>query len=282
MSAPVAWRHFLLVATLAVVIPNTAAVQAARDEMLDAPDVFDPQAAIAYSQSAIGNRLGNHRFVAADGVEIRLSEYRGRPLVISLVFTACVQSCPVVTEHLRAAVEEAQSVLGTNSFSVVTVGFDTQADRPERLSAYAKTHGADLPNWRFLSGDEKSVSSLIRELGFIRMSSPRGFDHIAQTSIIDSEGKVFQQVYGDSFEAPALVDPLKTLMFKNGSLLSSVSGAIERVRLFCTFYDPRSGRYAFDFSFFISLAIGGLSLLGVGAIVIRMWIQSRKPPESPA
>jgi len=143
-------------------------------------------------------------------------------------------------------------------------------------------HGVDLPNWRFLSGDSKTVDSLIRDLGFIRMSSPRGFDHIAQTSVIDAEGQVFQQVYGDSFDAPALVDPLKALMFKNSSLLPGLSGIVERVRLFCTFYDPRSGRYEFDYSFFIALTIGGLSLLGVGVIVIRMWVQSRKPPESPA
>ena len=40
---------------------------------------------------------------------------------------------------------------------------------------------------------------------------PRGFDHLAQTTVIDAHGRIYRQVYGDAFAVPALVEPLKDL-----------------------------------------------------------------------
>lgn len=247
------------------------------------PDpLSDPKAAIARSQAAIGGALGERSFLDVDGREVRLSDYRGRPLVVSLVFTACSQSCPLIVRSLAEAVEVAQAGLGADSFAVVTVGFDSAADSPARMRAFARGQGIDLPNWRFLSGDPTNVDGLVEDLGFLRVASPRGFDHIAQVSLVDPEGRVFAQVYGSSFEAPALVEPLKQLLLDQPGGLFDLAAAVERVRLFCTFFDARSGRYIFDYSFLISVAVGGLALLGLAVVLIRAYLTARRPPGRPA
>lgn len=251
---------------------GTGRAQAGKTE----PNIFDPEAAIAHSQAALGRQLLDHAFTDADGGAFRLSDAGGAPLVISLVFTACAESCPILIETLAEAVEVAQDAFGPSSFSVITIGFDSEHDSPERMRAYAASHDIDLPQWRFLSGPPETVDALIEELGYLRLSSPRGFDHVAQTSIVDGERRVFAQVYGDSFPAPALVDPLKAFLFKRASPLTDVAQLIERVRLFCTFYDPVSGRYAFDYSIFISFAVGALVLLGLGTILTRAWLRTAR------
>ena len=248
-----------------------------------APDPFaEPEAVVARSQAAVGRTLGPWRFRDAAEGEVVLADYRGKPLVVSLVFTACSESCPLILQSLAEAVEVAQEGLGAEGFDVVTIGFDSVADSPARMRAFARSHGIDLPNWRFLSGDRANVDGLIEDLGFTRLASPRGFDHIAQVSLIDADGRVAAQVYGSSFAAPALVEPLKQLLLGQAAGRRDLAGLVERIRLFCTFFDARSGRYAVDYSFVISFTVGGLALAGLGVVLIRAAIAARRSPGRPA
>jgi len=240
-----------------------------------APDPLDPKAALAFSQAALGRALEGYRLADSRGRSLDLAQFRGKPLVVNLVFTACTTSCPLIVQTLARAVEMAQSALGADSFAVVTVGFDTRNDTPERMRAYARNQGVDLPNWYFLSGDAATLARLTADLGFLYFPSPRGFDHLAQVSVLDTEGRVFQQVYGDNFAPPALVEPLKSLRLGQAAPLG-IAGMIERVRLFCTLYDPTTQRYQFDYSIFISLVVGGLSLLGLAGIVLRAVLRARR------
>jgi len=248
-----------------------AAVRAAPDPSI----AFDPEAAIAHSQAAIGSAVGDDAFLDPQRRIVRLSDYRGKPLVVNMVFTSCAESCPVVVQTLYQAVAVAQDAVGEESFSVVTIGFDARDDTPERMRAFASTQGVDLPNWRFLSGDQASIERLAETLGFIFFPSPRGFDHLAQTTVLDADGRVFRQVYGDRFNAPALVEPLLELVFGRSAEAGTLDHLVDRIRLFCTYYDPTSERYRFDYSIFIALIVGAGSLVGVGVVLVRAWWRSR-------
>ena len=122
-------------------------------------------------------------------------------------------------------------------------------------------------NWRFATAAPADLDRLIDELGYVRVESPRGFDHIAQTSVLDADGRVHAHIYGTSFEASALAEPLKSLLYAEARRELNLDSIVERVRLFCTFYDPKSGRYAFDYSFFISVSIATI-VLGLLAFVL--------------
>lgn len=254
----------------------------AQDAAQASVPMLDPDAAVARSQAAIGRSLGDHRFLDTDKQVVRLADYRGKPLVVALIFTACTESCPLIVQRLAEAVEVAQDALGRESFAVATVGFDAEHDTPARMKAYARTQGVEGPGWRFLSGDRTSVDALIDDLGFSRVPSPRGFDHIAQISIVDQDGRVHGHVYGADFEVPALVEPLKVLALGQATVFTDVAAVVERVKLFCTFFDPKSGRYAIDYSFVISLTVGGLALLGLAVLLGRALWTMTHPPKGPA
>ena len=183
-----------------------------------------------------------------------------------------------IDRFLARSLQAELEPVGDDGFTVATLGFDTESDTPARMRAYAREQGVDLPNWHFLSGDEASVNGLIEDLGFLRVASPRGFDHIAQISIIGPDGRVRSQVYGSDFDAPAVVEPLKALAMDGVSQSRDVADLIERVRLFCTFYDPKSGRYAFDYSIVISVTVGGLALLGIAIVLLRSLFGAGRPP----
>jgi protein SCO1/2 len=238
---------------------------------------LDQAAALKQSQAAIGRTLADYRFLDPRGEAVNLSRFRGRPLVLSLVYTSCYHTCSVLTNQLARMVKVAQDALGPDSFAVLTIGFDTTNDTPERMASFARARGISLPNWWFLSADSATIEALTQDLGFIFFPSPKGFDHTAQTTIVDREGRVYQQVYGDYLQPPDLVEPLKQLVFGKEAKSNTLSGWINGLRLFCTIYNPNSGRYTFDYSIFFGIFAGLMSLGAVGVFIVRAWLDSRPP-----
>jgi len=235
----------------------------------------DEAAALATSQAAISRQLDDYRFVDQRGQALRLSSLRGKPVVLSLVYTSCYHVCSGLTVRLRDVTKVARRALGPDSFTVLTVGFDTANDTPDRMRLYARERGADLPGWYFASTDAATIERLVRDVGFTYRRSPKGFDHITQTTIIDGVGRVMLQVYGQDFNPPSLVEPLKRLVRGQEIERRTLAGLIRSVKLFCTIYDPASGRYRFDYSI-VADAIAGILALGMVAIVIGVsWRNSR-------
>jgi protein SCO1/2 len=105
------------------------------------------------------------------------------------------------------------------------------------------------------------------------------FEHTAQVSVVDQKGELYQQVYGGTFQAPAIVEPLKDLVFGRRHPLISLDGIADRVRLFCTIYNPRTGRYYFNYSLIVGFVIGAGCLLLVLTVLIReqrrSWAQGK-------
>ena len=243
---------FILVTSIA--LPIAAA---------DADDRYDPDAAMRLSQEAIGQTIGDYEFVDSLGATVRLrQDHAGKPLVVSMIFTSCHHVCPTTTKHLAEAVDAAREALGTDSFDVVTIGFDVANDTPQAMGAFARRQGVDAPGWRFLSATPETIEQISTDLGFRFFATPRGFDHLNQSTIVDRDGVVYSQVYGVSFELPWLVEPLKDLVFNRPSSVGNLfAGMMDKVMLFCTVYDPTTGRYRFDNSLFVQIAVGASIML---------------------
>lgn len=232
------------------------------------PD-FDNAAALKISQAVIGQAVGDYQFTDSAGQTVKLSDYRGKPLVVSLIYTSCYHVCPVITRHLHKMVNIGQQALGPDSFAVITIGFDTPNDTPQAMLGFARQQSVDLPQWRFLSANAATIEGLIKDLGFIYYVSPKGFDHLAQATVIDPQGKVYRQVYGDNFDAPSLVEPLKELVTGVVTQHGGFAGLGDRIRLFCTVYDPASQSYRADYSLFVGMAIGGFILTFTVVFLVR-------------
>jgi protein SCO1 len=216
--------------------------------------------ALRTSQAAIGRTVGGVELVTADGGRLTFEELRGRPVVLSLVYTSCYHVCSGLTLRLRETVKVAREALGGDTFTVVTVGFDTPNDTPERMQSYARERGAIQPGWYFAATDGAGIERLATNVGFTYFPSPKGFDHVTQTTILDARGRVVLQVYGEDFAPPLVVEPLKKLVWGGNLDRRTIEGLVNTVKLFCTIYDPSSGRYRFDYSLIVNIAAGSLAL----------------------
>jgi protein SCO1/2 len=233
----------------------------------------DPQSAVAKSEQAVGRIVGDYVLTDSNGDRLRLASYRGKPLVVSLVYTSCSSICPPTTQHLIVAVNEARRIFGPERFEVLTVGFDARHDTPVRLAQFAATQGVMLSNWRLASGDTGTLDALLRDLGFSYVTAAGGFDHVSQTTIVDRDGRVSRQVYGDDFPIQMFIEPLKDAVYgTSGS--TSFGSVFDRIRFICTAYDPGAGRYRIDYGLIFGSVIAACSLLVFGALLLREWRRS--------
>jgi len=266
---------------LTAVLPLLLCTTLAAADDTPVGELLDPTRAVAISQDAIGRAVSDHAFTDSRGQPLQLAALRGRPVVINLIFTSCGFVCPMLTMRLKDVAEIARETLGTDSFRIVTIGFDTRVDTPERMLQYAMARRIDDRNWHFVSADPATIEAVTRETGFQYVPAGGGFDHLAQLTILDSEGRVYRQVYGPDFEPPALVDPLKQIVLGMKSTEPPLASLFTKVRLLCTSYDPNSGRYRFDYSLILSILIAVFCSAGILTFVVRAWNQSRRPVAGP-
>lgn len=262
------WRISLGIVGIALVLSGGVARAAP-------PDGLDPQAAYGVSQAAIGKPIGNHILRDRAGNNVRLSDYRGKPLLVSFIYTGCFQICPADTLLIAKAVSATQGLLGADAFRTVSIGFNLPFDSPEAMAAFSRQQGISAGNWEFLSPEMNSVSSLTRDFGFTFLATPKGFDHITQLTVVDREGRVYRQLYSENINAQSLVSALRDLNDGSPAVSAGWSGLVTRIRLLCTVYDRDSGGYRPDYSLIVGFLVG-LSILGsVAYTLFREWRRQR-------
>lgn len=236
-----------------------------------APNVsaLDEKAALRLSQSVVNQTIGDFTLLDRAGKPVRLAGYRGKPLLVSFIYTGCFQVCPTTTKNLQKAVTNTVATLGANRFNVVSIGFNQPFDSPSALKSFASQNGIVFPNWEFLSPAPAILDDLTKNFGFSYVPTPAGFDHVVQVTIVDGEGKIYRQIYGEDLSADMLVEPLKQLV--TGAPIAQtnpVADIIDRVRILCSVYDPATGKYRFNYALFFE--IGGF-LTFLIYIAIYFW-----------
>jgi protein SCO1/2 len=250
---------------VAVLLPAAAFAQAGSATGYSRPGL-DPQAVLAASRAAVGKIPGDYRMRDRQEREVRLADFRGKPLLVNFIYTGCFQICPNSTLALRSAVNAMRDRFGSNQFRVVSIGFDQPTDSPAALRNFAAQRRINDANWEFLSPRREDVAALARDFGFSYVATPSGFDHTLQVSILDASGRIQRQVVGDTFTADLLGEPLKQLIA--GRLLKdtfSLTDLLSRVRILCSVYDPATGKYRVSYALYIEIA-GGLTF-----IVAMLW-----------
>jgi protein SCO1/2 len=94
------------------------------------------------------------------GGSVRLSDFRGRAVVLTFIYTNCPDACPLTAENLRLAYERL-SAKTRAKVALITVTVDPERDTPEALRAFSIEHRLDSnPSWYALRGDRDSLEQV--------------------------------------------------------------------------------------------------------------------------
>ncbi len=238
---------------------------------------LDQGAALRTSQAAIGRQISDFTLLDREGRPVQLSRYRGKPLLVSFMYTGCFQTCPASTRALQGALVAGRNAFGSEQFNVVSIGFNQPDDAPQTLKAFALQHRITQANWDFLSPHASVVAPLTREFGFSYRATPAGLDHVLQVTLLDAQGRVYRQIYGAELTADALAEPLKQLL-NNAPVPEQLrlEDVVKRARLFCTVYDPVSGTYRVQYGLLLEVAGGVTFALSMLWFFLTEWLSQRR------
>jgi protein SCO1/2 len=238
---------------------------------------LDEREALRLGGAAIGRAVPDLVLQDRRGRPVRLLDYRGKPLLVSFIYTGCFQVCPTQTRALHEAVRGLDRMLGPNQFNVVSIGFNQPFDAPDAMRAFAAQHRIDARNWEFLSPSREQVQPLTQAFGFSFVATPAGFDHVLGVTLVDGAGRIHAQVYGDRLRADQLGAPLRQLLLDAPPVATSTLAAVvERVRILCTVYDPETGEYRYDVKLILEIIGGALFFLSVAIYLLLEWRDRRR------
>jgi protein SCO1 len=167
-----------------------------------------------------GRVAGTRAFPAPDfalsdqhGRTFRLSEQRGRPVLLFFGYAYCPDVCPAVLSTWAAV----QSQLGDRSeevtFAFVTV--DPERDTPERLAAHLAVFGSSL---RGLGGTPEELEPVYAAYGIAHEKTAiapgsEGYvvDHTSHMFLVDQEGAIVR-TFGFQARAQDITRRLQRLL----------------------------------------------------------------------
>ena len=219
---------------------------------------LDVGEAVRLAEAAVGRTVPDFEMRDRRGKPVRLSDFRGKPLLVSFIYTGCFEICPTQTRTLYESVKGLDVMLGQDQFNVVSIGFNQPFDAPEAMRAFAAQHRIQHRNWEFLSPRADQVDALTRAFGFSWVATPAGFDHVLGVTVVDADGRIHSQVLGDIVRADRLGVPLRRLLLYDQPLpaLGQFENIVERVRILCTVYDEETGEYRYDYKLILVVLSG--------------------------
>jgi protein SCO1/2 len=130
-------------------------------------------------------------FTNQDGKLISNSFYEGKVYVVEFFFTTCPTICPKMNESMLKIQNE---FYGNVDFGIASFSINPKYDTPQILKEYAKSHGATLKNWNFLTGDQAKIYELANT-GFTLYAgedsnAEGGFEHSGMFALVDKQGNI--------------------------------------------------------------------------------------------
>lgn len=127
----------------------------------------------------------------ADGTQFRLSEMRGKVVMLFFGYTSCPDVCPTTMAELKQALEKIGEKAARVQVLYVTV--DPERDTPQRVQEYVNHFNSDFIG---LSGSESELAKVWNDYGVFREivdgTSAAGYlvNHTARVTMIDQQGNL--------------------------------------------------------------------------------------------
>ncbi len=115
------------------------------------------------------------------GEMVRLRDLRGRPVVVTFLYTTCRDTCPLTTQQIRAALDD----LG-HDVPVIAVSVDPANDTPRRARAFALAQQM-TGRMRWVLGSGGELQRLWRAYGVAPQTDE--LEHSASTVLLDRRGR---------------------------------------------------------------------------------------------
>jgi protein SCO1/2 len=143
-----------------------------------------------------------------DGRRVSAAGLRGRAAIVSFLYTHCQDTCPLVADQIRGALDH----LGRRAVPVVAVSVDPAGDTRASARAFLLKHDLN-GRARFLLGTEAQLAPVWRQFGVApqRPGTSERDSHTTSTVLLDARGVQRIGFRADDLTPEALAHDVRTL-----------------------------------------------------------------------
>ncbi|HEV7551655.1 MAG TPA: SCO family protein [Candidatus Angelobacter sp.] len=222
------------------------------------------------------NYFPNVILTTQDGTKVRFYDdvLKGKSVVIDLIYTHCVDACPLETARLVQVQKMLGDRVGKDIF-FYSISIDPAHDTPKVLKEYAQKYHIG-PGWTFLTGKKSDIDLISKKLGLYTEPDPNDRDGHTPSVLIGNEP-------GGQWMRNSATDNARFLANMIGNWLNSWQSA--KVVDAKSSYDKAppidisdNGRYIFTTHCAACHTIGhgekiGPDLLGVTSVRDHSWLE---------
>jgi protein SCO1 len=216
----------------------------------------------------------NVELITQDGKVVHFYDdlIKGKVVVIDLIYTHCVDSCPLETARLVQVQKLLGDAVGKEIF-FYSITIDPKRDTPQVLKDYSEKYHVG-PGWTFLTGKKADIEMLSKKLGLYQDPDPNDRDgHLAALLIGNEPGG--QWMRNAATDNPRFLANLIGDRFNNWKLSAKnqASGTAQAQKI-----DIDHGRYLFATQCAACHTIGhgdkiGPDLQGVADVRDPQWLK---------
>lgn len=171
-----------------------------------------------------GTEVPDFSLLNQDNRPIHLSQYRGRALLITFVYTRCPlpEYCTLMSTNFAQTDRELQkdSELSQKTH-LLTVSIDPVYDTPKVLKSYGAAHtekyGEEkFDRWEFATGQPEEIKRMAQFFGLTYFSENEQIVHSLRTAIVSPDGRVYKIYRGNEWKPSDVLTDLRALLGNSG------------------------------------------------------------------
>lgn len=130
------------------------------------------------------------KFVNQEGKDVYLQDLDGTVKVISMIYTRCKTTCPIIVENMKR-IERLLTKFGDINVHYILVSLDPTKDTPDDLKNYGIKNELNFTKWSLLTGPVDSVLQLAVSLGIKYKKEVDGnYIHTNLILLLDKDGNI--------------------------------------------------------------------------------------------
>jgi protein SCO1 len=184
----------------------------------DAPSQAAPEAGAGGTHDpAPGAVAPGIALVNQDGRKVKLSDYKGRFLLVTFIYTRCPlpDYCPRMGEYFDAVLKSVESDPAlADKVRLLSVSFDPEFDTPRVLRDYGvgwlgARGAAGFQYWEFASGSQEEIKNLSQFFGLSYWRETNQIVHSLRTALIGPDGKLAVLYRGNEWKPEEVIAEIR-------------------------------------------------------------------------
>lgn len=156
-----------------------------------------------------GTPAPNFRLTDQSGNQISLEQFKGKPVVLTFLYTHCPDICPLTAERLHSTMLE----LGKDAHNVAVLAVSTDPKRDDAAAAMHFSQQHQMTNyWHYLIGTSEQLSPVWNNYSISAQAQQQNINHSMALFVIDKQGRERVFLSSNNFTPAQLTADLKILV----------------------------------------------------------------------